>query len=114
MKLPRYCPGPLEHWLGEAFTQFVNGFISGLGGGSLVGAGMGATTAGTALGQGVSAANQVLLSLVSVFLTATGNGLKRIIVWHDNNPFPNIWPQKPQDCPANGQAASNGNAAASP
>jgi hypothetical protein len=45
----KYIPGPVDYWLAAALTEFINGFIAGLGGGSVVGAGMGATTAGTSL-----------------------------------------------------------------
>lgn len=93
MNFPRYKAGPVEFWLAAAFTEFVNGFIAGLGGGTVVGAGVGATTAGTSLGSGLTALNQVFLSLVSVGLAAGGNGVKRVIVWHDQNPFPNPWPK---------------------
>lgn len=93
MTLPRYKAGPVEYWMGAAITEFINGFISGLGGGALVGGGVGATTAGTSLGAGISALNQVWLSLVSMGLAAAGNGLKRVIVWHDQHPFPNPWPE---------------------
>lgn len=93
MMIPRYKPGPVEYWLAEAITEFVNGFIAGIGGGSVVGAGMGATTAGTSLGTGITALNQMWLAMASAALAAAGNGLKRVIVWHDQHPFPNPWPR---------------------
>ena len=93
MSFPKYKAGPVEYWLAEALTQFLNGTLAGLGGGSVVGAGMGATTAGTSLGAGVSAPNQVGLAVASGLLAAGGNGLKRVLVWHDSNPFPNPWPK---------------------
>lgn len=91
MKLPRYKAGPADYWVGAALTEFINGFIAGLGGGSVVGAGTGAVTANTELGDGVSTQHQVIIALTTVILSASGNGLKRIIVWHDRNPFPNPW-----------------------
>jgi hypothetical protein len=107
MNLPRFIPGPVDYWLAAAFTEFVNGFIAGLGGGSVVGAGMGAATAGTSLGSGLTTLHQVSLALASAVLSAAGNGLKRVIVWHDRNPFPNPWPvpaaapaQEPTKTPA--------------
>ncbi len=99
MNFPRYKPGPVEYWLGAAITEFINGFIAGLGGGSIVGAGVGATTAGTSVGAGLSAINQVALSLLALALSAAGNGLKRVIVWHDANPFPNPWPAPTSNTP---------------
>jgi hypothetical protein len=99
MTFPRFKAGPVEYWLGGAITEFINGFIAGLGGGSVVGAGMGATTAGTSLGEGLSALNQVGLALASAALAAAGNGMKRVIVWHNSNPFPNPW-LKPTATPA--------------
>lgn len=93
MKMPTYKAGPVEYWLGEAITEGVNGFIAGLGGGCIVGGGVGATTAGTSLGSGIPAQTQLWLSLASALLSAAGNGLKRVIVWHDRNPFPNPWPR---------------------
>lgn len=85
----KYKRCPVDYWATEAFTQFVNGFISGLGGGSAAGVGMGATTAGTSLGAGMTALNQVGIAITSMVLAAAGNGLKRVIVWHDQHPFPN-------------------------
>lgn len=100
MAFPRYKPGPVEYWLAGAFTEFINGFIAGLGGGSVVGAGMGATTAGTSLGDGLSALNQVWLALASAVMAAAGNGMKRVIVWHNSNPFPNPWPKPSAPAPS--------------
>lgn len=93
MNLPRYKPGNVDYWLGELITEFINGFIAGLGGGSIVGVGVGATQATTTLGDGVSPIKQLLISVASLCLAAIGNGLKRVIVWHDQHPFPNPWPR---------------------
>jgi alcohol dehydrogenase class IV len=96
MTLPKFKPGPVEYWLAAAATEFANGFIAGLGGGSFAGIGTGAATATTELGSSLPPFKQIVLSLIAIAATATGNGLKRVIVWHDQNPFPNPWP-KPAD-----------------
>lgn len=91
MNLPKYRPGPVEYWIGEAITEFINGFIAGLGGGSVVGVGVGATQATTDLGVGSSPLKQFSISLAALALAAVGNGMKRVIIWHDKTPFPNPW-----------------------
>lgn len=92
MTIPKYKAGPVEFWIGAAITEFINGFIAGLAGGSVVGVGVGATQATTTLGDGSSPVRQFAISMASMGLSACGNGLKRIIVWHDSHPFPNPWP----------------------
>ena len=92
MPFPRYKPGPVEFWLAAAFTEFVNGFIEGWGGGGMAGAGTGAITGTTALGQDMSALNQVLISGGAVVLSMVGHGLQSVYVWHKTNRFPNPWP----------------------
>lgn len=83
-------------WLGAAMTEFINGTIAGIGGGSAVGVGMGATTATTELGAGMTSTHQVWLALASGALAACGNGIKRVIVWHGtDHPFPNPWEPQP-------------------
>lgn len=92
MEFPKYTPGPIFLWIAAAITEFINGVIAGVGGGSVVGIGMGATTAATDLGTGMSAFHQIWLAVASGVLAALGNGIKRIIVWHGSgNPFPNPW-----------------------
>lgn len=92
MPFPKYRPGPVEYWLAAAATEFVNGFIAGLGTGSFAGVGAGATTGLTSAGDGLTAGKQLLLSAIAFLAAAAGNGLKRFIVWHNQNPFPNPWP----------------------
>lgn len=95
MNFLKYTPGPIFYWFAAAVTEFINGCIAGVGGGSLVGVGMGATTATTELGNGMSAFHQIILSVASAALAALGNGCKRVIVWHGSgNPFPNPWEKK--------------------
>lgn len=87
--LSKYKPGPVDLWLWAALTEFINGFIAGLGGGSFAGLGTGTATAATELGTSLPPLKQVTLALVAIAATATGNGIKRVIVWHDQHPFPN-------------------------
>lgn len=99
MNWPKYKAGPVEYWLAEALTQFINGVIAGLGGGSVAGLGVGATTATTELGNTLPPLQQLLISLATLILSATGNGVKRVIIWHDQNPFPNPYPKPPANPP---------------
>lgn len=87
-----YRPGPVDLWLWAALTQFVNGFIAGLGGASVAGLGVGTTTATTDLGATLGAWQQLALSLAALVASAIGNGVKRVVIWHDSNPFPNPFP----------------------
>ena len=73
-------------WTTEAVTVFLNGCIAGIGGGTAAGAGTGAvaaTASGTITPGSLSAA------LLAAAFSAGGNGLKRLIVWHDSHPIPN-------------------------
>lgn len=93
-KLPKYHPGgPVEFWLWAALTEFVNGFIAGLGGGSVMGIGTGVVTTTTNIGEKLSAVEHTLAAIGACLLAASGNGVKRVIVWHNSNPFPNPFPQ---------------------
>lgn len=97
MNFPKYKAGPVEYWLAAAITEFINGFLAGLGGGSFAGISTGAATASTELGASLSPGKQLALSLVALVATAAGNGLKRVVVWHNQNPFPNPWPAPAKD-----------------
>lgn len=78
----------VKAWLWEALTVFLNGCLSGLGGGSLAGAGTG-MIANSSVGEGQSPAHKVIASVSALLLCAIGNGVKRVLVWHDANPIPN-------------------------
>ena len=91
MNFPKYKAGPVEAWLGGAFTEFVNGFLDGYGGGIGTGAGTGIMTGTTEVGQDMSAINQVLISLAALAAAMTGSGLQAVYVWHKVNRFPNPW-----------------------
>lgn len=92
MKMPKFQHTAVSYWLAQAATELINGFIAGLGGGSVVGVGTGATMATTDLGSGLSPIKQITIAVASLLMSALGNGLKRVIVWHDQHPFPNPWP----------------------
>lgn len=95
MNLPRYQPGPVDYWCGAALTEFINGAISGLlGAGSVSGIGTGIAST-THLGAALDWLGHVLVVAGAMALAAIGNGLKRVVVWHSNNPFPNPWPKPP-------------------
>lgn len=93
MNFPRYRAGPVEYWVAEAATQFVNGFISGLGGGAIAGAGTGVAASSTGLWAGSDWITQILVAAFGATLAAMGQGFKQVIVWHHNNEFPNPWPR---------------------
>lgn len=73
-------------WTTECATVFLNGCISGMGAGTIAGAGTGTVAAANA---GVVQPNHLTAALATLALSALGNGLKRVIVWHDRNPIPN-------------------------
>jgi hypothetical protein len=70
-------------WLSEAGTMFVNGFIAGFLPGLAVG--------GTAAASSDTMDPQQLTTQAAIgfVLAAASNGVKRVVVWHDKNPFPN-------------------------
>ncbi len=78
----------LRLWLSEAATVFLNGCLSGLGGGSLAGAGTGALGA-TEVGEGQTPIHRLISAVTAMLLCAIGNGIKRVLVWHDSHPLPN-------------------------
>lgn len=93
MSFPRYKAGPVEYWLAEAATQFVNGFISGLGGGALAGTGTSIAATSTGLWVGDGYITQILVGVFGMVVAALGSAFKQVIVWHHQNPFPNPWPR---------------------
>lgn len=78
----------LKTWLWEALTVFANGCLSGLGGGSLAGAGTG-LIANSSVGEGQSGIHKTIAAASATALCAIGNGVKRVLVWHDSHPIPN-------------------------
>lgn len=86
MKLtPTNLPALID-WSTEAATVFANGVLSGVGGGTFAGAGAGAVQAQSVGGVD---AKGMTLALLAAASAAIGNGLKRLVVWHDANPIPN-------------------------
>jgi hypothetical protein len=82
---PTNLPALID-WATEATTVFCNGVISGVGGSTLTGGGVGAISAQTE--NGVT--NRTLaLALAAAIFSALGNGSKRVQIWHANNPIPN-------------------------
>lgn len=97
MSFPRYRAGPVEYWLAEAATEFVNGFLSGLGGGALAGAGTGVAASSTGLWAGSDWVTQILVAAFGATVAALGQAFKAFVVWHHNHPFPNPFFQKTGD-----------------
>ncbi|MBC7367556.1 MAG: hypothetical protein H7343_12245 [Undibacterium sp.] len=87
-------PPPLSTWCAEAFTVFANGVVAGLGGGGLAGAGTGLLTA-TPVGAGLTPDHKLIAAIAAAILSAAGNGLKRLLVWHDAHPLPNPFTAPP-------------------
>lgn len=97
--MPRYKAGRVEYWLAEAATEFLNGFISGLGGGALAGAGTGVAATSAGLWTGDGYLTQILVAAFGMTVAALGNAFKHFVVWHHSHPFPNPYP-RPADVPA--------------
>jgi hypothetical protein len=99
MNFPKYRAGPVEYWLAEAGTVFVNGFISGLGGGSIAAAGSGVAASSAGLWSGADWMTQVLIVVFGATVAALGQAFKAVIVWHHSNAFPNPWPKPTGNTP---------------
>lgn len=90
MTLPRYCPGPIDYWLSQAATEFVNGAISGIKLGGLIGGGSGVSASLSPVGEGMPAFKQVILAVSGFLVTMIASGIAAVSKWHENgNPFPN-------------------------
>lgn len=87
---------PCWYWFSEAFfSVFLNGFISGLGAGSVVGGSVGtALQLSPATTAQLTPEQKVIFGLVALVVSAASNGFKRVLVWHDANPFPNPFPRQ--------------------
>lgn len=90
-KWPSYKSGPVEHWLGEALTQFINGFIAGWKHGVGTGAGTGILTGTTEVAANMTAWQQILISGGATLFAMVMNGSNQVSSWHEKNPFPNPW-----------------------
>lgn len=91
--IPRYKAGPVEYWLAEMLTEFINGFIGGLGGGALAGTGTSVAAVSTGLWVGDGYLTQILVGAFGMVVAALGNAFKAVVVWHHNHPFPNPFPR---------------------
>lgn len=91
MKWPTYKAGPVEFWLAAAGTEFINGFLSGLGGGAIAGASTGVAASSTGLWSGSDWITQILVPVFGMTMAGLGNAFKQFIVWHHSNPVPNPW-----------------------
>lgn len=87
----KYTPGPIEFWLAEALTQFVNGFLSGWRHGVGTGAATGVFTGTTDVAQNLTAWQQVLVSAGSTIFSMIISGINQASEWHKTNPVPNPW-----------------------
>jgi hypothetical protein len=88
-----YKAGPVEFWLTEAATQFINGFIAGWKHGVGTGAGTGALTgANPDLAAALTAWQQILISGGATLLAMFMSGMTQVSRWHETNPFPNPYP----------------------
>ena len=93
MNLPRYKAGPVEYWIAEAGTQFINGALAGIKLGGLIGGGTGVTANLSSISADLSAFKQILLSVSGFLVTMAANGIAQVSTWHQNgHPFPNPWP----------------------
>lgn len=89
---------PAFLWATEALTVFLNGCISGLGGGAIVGAGTGAAAV-SPIGESLDAEHKLLATAAAILLSAIGNGFKHVVVWHAKNPLPNPFVEPPPPLP---------------
>lgn len=78
-------------WTTDAATMFVNGFISGIGSGTIVG---GAAAAQSDVMDPQTLSMRAALGLL---LAAFAHGVKTFVVWHHSNPAPNPFRLPPQD-----------------
>lgn len=93
MNFPRYKPGPVDYWLTEAATEFINGFFDGYGGGAASGVGTGVITGTTSLGHDMNGMEQVFIAVAATLTAMLGNAMQAVYIWHKIHRFPNPWPQ---------------------
>lgn len=93
MNWPRYKAGPVEYWLSEAATQFLNGALSGIKLGGLIGGGTGVVGNVSAVTSDLPAFKQVLVAVSGFLVTMVANGISQVSTWHVANPFPNPFPR---------------------
>lgn len=93
MQFPRYRAGPIEYWLAEAGTQFVNGAIGGFKIGAFGGGGGGLGLAASPVGEKISPLLNALFTIGSILLICAAAGAARFHDWHKTNEFPNPYPK---------------------
>lgn len=93
MNFPRYRAGPIEYWLAEAGTQFINGFIASFKVGASVGVLSGGGMAASELGSRLSPLVNALVAVGSIVATCASGGVAQVHDWHKTNPVPNPWPR---------------------
>ena len=91
MNFPRYKAGPVEFWLAQALTEFINGFIAGWKHGVGTGAGTGVLTGTTDMAANLTALQQIMVSVGATVLAMVMNGITQVSDWHKTNLFPNPW-----------------------
>lgn len=94
MNIPRYKAGPIEYWLAEAATQFINGALAGIKLGGLIGGGTGVSTSLSVIGDDLTAVKQIAVAVSGFLVTMAASGIAQVSRWHENgNPVPNPWPK---------------------
>lgn len=86
-----YRAGAVDRWMGEAGTQFVNGFIAGWKHGVGTGATTGILTGGTDIAASLTAWQQILVSGGATLSAMFMSGFSQVSDWHATNKFPNPW-----------------------
>jgi hypothetical protein len=99
VNFPKYKAGPVEFWLSEAATQFVNGAIAGFKTGATVGVFSGGGVAASDFANRVSPFMNALIAVGGILATCTAAGINRVIDWHKSNEFPNPYPKPPAPTP---------------
>lgn len=97
LSIPRHNPGPVEFWLRDALTEFINGFIDGLGTGTVLGAGVGVGTTSAGLWVGLPWFLQLLVPVGTMISTGFSRGFHSVITWHKTNRFPSFWAPIPHN-----------------
>jgi hypothetical protein len=96
MNLPKYRAGPVEFWMSEAATQFINGFIASFKIGASVGViSGGGGVAATQMGEKISPLLNGLFAVGGILATCAAGGIAQVHEWHKTNPFPNPYPKPP-------------------
>lgn len=100
MNWPKYKQGPVEYWLWEAGTQFINGALAGIKLGGLIGGGTGVTGNIASITADLSAWKQVMVAVSGFLVTMAASGVAQVSDWHKSgHPFPNPYPAPPAEPP---------------